>query len=114
MNVNDLILTKETIITIIVIILTLIDTIIIRHETIITIAPDMINIIEILLIIAIPDLPQETTPILAIDLKVITLEITLTPLETINIHTAVLPHQGKMLDRSCHDLSQTQDNISNL
>ena len=74
-----------------------------------TIAPDMINTIEILLIIAIPDLPLETTLILVIDLKAITLEITLTPLETINIHTAVLLDQDKMIDQDMTDLTQTQE-----
>ena len=112
--VTDLILTKETITITIVILLTLIEPIIILHETIITIAPDMINIIEIHPIIAIPDLLQETTPILVIDLKVITSEITLTLLEITNTHTAVLLNQDKIIDRDTIVLTQIQDHIFNL
>ena len=91
----------------------MIEPIVILHETIIKIDPDMTNTIEIQHITVIPDLTQETTPILVIDLKVTALEITLTLLEITNTHTAVLLNQDNIIDQDTIVLTQIEDHIIN-
>ena len=91
----------------------MIEPITILPETIIKIDPDMTNTIEILHITVIPDLIQETTPILVIDLQVTVLETTPTLLEITNIHTAVLPNQDNIIDQDTIALIQIQDLIIN-
>ena len=105
MIVTDPILIKDPI--------TMIEQITILPETIIKIDPDMTNTIETLHITVIPDLTQETTPILVIDLKVTALEITLTPLEITNIPTVVLPNQDNIIDPDIIAQIQTPDLIIN-